>query len=108
MTTPQILIFPPSDTQFEIIFIQCCHICVFALALYSAVTYMIVISLLIMNKHFCFPRLDSGWEFFSHGPNRSISGMIWGRQAGDLAVVNQAASLRCLAFVMLNCEDDIR
>ena len=80
----------------------------FALALYSAVTYMIVISLLIMNKHFCFPRLDSGWEFFSHGPNRSISGMIWGRQAGDLAIVNQAASLRCLAFVMLNCEDDIR
>ena len=60
VTTPQLLVFPPSDTQFEIIFMLSCHICIFALALYSAVIYMIMISLLIMSKHFCLPGLDSG------------------------------------------------
>lgn len=84
------------------------YICIALYNLCKAVTNTIIMSLLPMSKHFCLPKLDSGWKLFSHAPPQSFSGMIQGREDGDLTVVHQPADLRYFAFVLLNCEDEIR
>lgn len=51
-------------------------------SLYRTVTNMISVGLLIMSKHFCLPKLDSGCELFSHGPTWSFPRMTGGGGRG--------------------------